>query len=270
MWINLAFSTTGLVISFIFFFSNQFLNWSSKLKKFSILTRKIAGILRIEKNKFLKIMLLLLKLFYIVIFSTLMFFIIVKKDLFTKKFYLFSQDNYFFISFFALCPVISISLFLFSRLFDKNFRYSAFNRSTIKHKWKKNEIYSYNIEIFDTIFDYFIWAFLFPGILLIINSSVRPYLFIFFGNIFLSLSHFNNYFFDKKYKEYTLIKNDEKKSKLFLIFVLNFLNVFGINMLISNFQINLILLISIVFLTKYLTKFVFSSQYAIFKKTLFF
>lgn len=121
MSINLAFSTTGLVISFIFFFSNQFLNWSSKLKKFSILVRKTAGILRIEKNKFLKIMLLLLKLFYIAIFSTLMFFIIVKKDLFTKKFYLFSQDNYFFISFFALCPVISISLFLFSRLFDKNF-----------------------------------------------------------------------------------------------------------------------------------------------------
>lgn len=248
-----------LIILFFIPFYFLVINSSNTL---SFKLRKMALSFKLQKKEFY----LFIKIFIYFIFSFIYLFLIYfSNDIKINYFYfIFKSQDLLFLSFFALAPLISVGIFIFFRIFDKKnkFYLTIFSKTTIT--FSRTISINYLLETLDHYLSFVVWVLIMPILINIYNPLLDFHVVVFFCNILLIISLIIFEFLKWNEGNYRFFQANESITKIRIIKFLIWINVFLVNMFLSNFQFNIVLVLLITAWTKFFSKYLFIFQYVYF------
>lgn len=251
------------VILIILFFAPFYFLAINSSNTLSFKVRKIALLFKMGKKEFY----LLIKIFIYSIVSLIYLLLIYLSSNFKTlnyQYFVFKTQDLLFLSFFVLAPLVSVGIFIFFRIFDKKnkFYLTILNKKPIA--LNKSTVTKYLLEVFDHYLAFVFWALIMPILINIYNPAFNFYVAVFLCNVLLiiSLVIFNFIKFDQT--NYRFFQPNDSLTKIRIVNFLIWINVFLVNMLLSNFQYNIVLILLISIWTKLFSKYLFIFQYAYF------
>lgn len=267
MFINVFISFFAILI--ILFFIPFYFLLIDHFNYLSFKLRKMALLFKIQKKEFYLFIKICIYSFFSFIYLFLIYFYNDSKSI-EYQYFSFKTQDLIFLSFFVLVPLVSISIFIFFRIFDKKnkFYLSIFNKTPIAIN--RTTVVSYLLESFDHYLSFVVWALIMPILINIYNPDFNFNIVVFLCNIALIISLLIFGLLKSNETNYRFFKANDSLIKIKVVHSLIWLNIFLVNMLLSNFQYNIVLLLLVSIWTKFFTKYLFIFQYAYFFSEKFF